>query len=82
MCLGVPAKVIDIREEEGMKIAVLEVGGAKIEALLTLEDDIKPGDYVIVHAGIVISKINEEELETVLRLWRELAEEIDAVQPR
>ncbi len=61
-----------------MRIAVLEVGGAKIEALLTLEDDIKPGDYVIVHAGIVISKISEEELETVLRLWRELAEEIDA----
>ncbi len=62
-----------------MRIAVLEVGGAKIEALLTLEDNIKPGDYVIVHAGIVISKISEEELETVLRLWRELAEEIDAV---
>jgi len=74
----VPAKVIDIREEREMRIAVLEVGGAKIEALLTLEDDIKPGDYVIVHAGIVISKISEEELETVLRLWRELAEEIDA----
>ena len=56
-----PAKVIDIREEREMRIAVLEVGGAKIEALLTLEDDIKPGDYVIVHAGFAISLLNEEE---------------------
>ncbi|HIP56977.1 MAG TPA: HypC/HybG/HupF family hydrogenase formation chaperone [Ignisphaera aggregans] len=74
MCLGVPAKVIEIRRDGEMRIAVVEMGGITLEVLLTLGEEVKPGDYVIVHAGIAISKIDDAELESILKLWKEVIE--------
>lgn len=74
MCLGVPAKVLEVRRDGEMRIAVVEMGGITLEALLTLGEEVKPGDYVIVHAGVVISKIDDKELESILRLWKEVIE--------
>ena len=79
MCLGVPAKVIEIRRDGEMRIAIVEMGGMTLEVLLTLGEEVKPGDYVIVHAGIAISKIDAEELESILKLWREVIEGSSAV---
>jgi len=73
MCLGVPAEVVEIYNKDGLRTARVRIGGAETEILLTLSEDIKPGDYVIVHAGIAISKIDEEELDEILNLWRELS---------
>ncbi len=74
MCLGVPAKVLSIRREGMLKIATVLMGGVSKEVILGLADDetIKPGDYVMVHAGIAISRIDEEELEETLKLFREI----------
>ncbi len=64
MCWGVPGKVVEI---DGM-YAKVRVGGTLIDAILSV-DDVDIGDYVIVHAGLVIGKLSEEEfVESLLTL--------------
>ena len=71
MCLGIPMKVIKINDGLG----IVELGGVKREISLQLVEDIKIGDYVIIHAGFAIQKLNEEEAEETLSLLREIAGE-------
>ncbi len=68
MCLGSPVKVV---ETDGQS-AVVEVGGARREISLLLLDGVAPGDWVILHAGFAIQKLDEEEAEKTLALLREL----------
>lgn len=56
MCLAVPSKIIDIQDS----FARIEVDGVVREASLLILDDVKIGDYVIVHAGFAISKLDEQ----------------------
>lgn len=61
MCVGLSAKVVKISNGT----AVVDAGGAKREISAQLLEDLEPGDYVMVHAGIAIAKItNEDESET------------------
>ena len=73
MCLAVPMKVIEINGSLGMG----EVGGVKWEINLMLLSDIKIGEYVIVHAGSAIQKLDEAEAEKTLSLLREMVEKTD-----
>ena len=57
MCVGLAAKVVGLKD--GM--ALVDASGAKREVSAELIDDLEPGDYVMVHAGIAIAKIDEEE---------------------
>jgi hydrogenase expression/formation protein HypC len=68
MCVAVPARVARI--ENGT--AIVEVGGVRREASLLLLDDAKVGDYVIVHAGFAIQKLDEQEALATLDLLREI----------
>ncbi len=70
MCLGIPVKIIEIKDEE---MAVAEAGGVKREISLQVLKDIKEGDYVLLHAGFAIQKIDEKEAEETLGLLREMA---------
>jgi len=70
MCLGIPAKIIDIKEDEGR----VELGGIKRRINLSLVDDIKIGDYVIVHAGFAITKMDEKEANETLKLLSKISE--------
>ena len=56
MCLAVPSKIIDIQDS----LARVAVDGVVREASLLILDDVKIGDYVIVHAGFAISKLDEQ----------------------
>ena len=67
MCLAVPMKVIEIREDMGD----VEVGGVKREVGLMLLDDVRVGDWVIIHAGFAISKLDETQAEETLDLLKE-----------
>ena len=69
MCLAIPAKVTRIEGD----MATIEVGGVRRFASLMLVTDVVAGDYVIVHAGFAIHKVNAEDAEESLRLLRELA---------
>jgi hydrogenase expression/formation protein HypC len=68
MCLSVPAKVISIDGE----MADVSVGGALFKAGLHMVSDVKPGDYILLHAGFAIQKISDEEAAETLNLLREL----------
>ena len=75
MCLGIPAKVIQIEES---KIGKVDYLGTKIKTNLTLLEDVQVGDWVIVHAGFAISKLNEEEAKETFSLLREIVDKQDA----
>ena len=59
MCVGLPAKILTMKDG----LAVVDAHGARREISAELIEDLKPGDYVMVHAGIAIAKITEEEDE-------------------
>jgi len=71
MCLGIPAKVIDIDDNNLGKVDYL---GTRVKTDFSLLDEIKPGDWVIVHAGFAITKMNEEEARETLSILRDLAQ--------
>ncbi len=70
MCLGIPAKVTEIDASGEGKVDYL---GTKVRVNFSLLEEIKLGDWVIVHAGFAISKLDEEEAQETLSLLRELA---------
>jgi hydrogenase expression/formation protein HypC len=71
MCLGIPAKVIQVSPDGAGKVDYL---GTKVRVNFSLLEDIQLGDWVIVHAGFAISKLNEEEAHETLALLREISE--------
>lgn len=77
MCLGIPAKVVEISSEDGMRRkAKADFGGVSREIDISLVD-VNVGDYVIVHAGFAIETIDEEEALESLKVWTELLEKYD-----
>lgn len=75
MCLGVPAKILELYETNGMKMAKVDFGGVVKEACMEYLPDVKVGDYTIVHVGFGLSILDEQEaLETM-----ELLKQIDAM---
>lgn len=57
MCVGLSARVVSINKDT----ALVDASGARREVSAELLDDLEPGDYVMVHAGVAIAKISEEE---------------------
>ncbi|MBI5576826.1 MAG: HypC/HybG/HupF family hydrogenase formation chaperone [Deltaproteobacteria bacterium] len=68
MCLGVPVRVMSISGTS----ATAEVGGARREISVMLLEDVREGDWVILHAGFAISKLSPEEAEKTLQYLREI----------
>mgnify|MGYP001766997898 FL=1 len=68
MCLAVPAKVVLIDDTD----AIVEIGGVTSPISLTLMEEVQVGDYVLVHAGFAIEKVDPKEAEETLRLIREI----------
>lgn len=69
MCLAVPGKVVEIGEKnEG----VVDFMGIRKKVALDLLQDVSPGDYVIVHAGFAINKLNEEEARETFKYFDEI----------
>lgn len=73
MCLGIPGVVVEVHEYT----AVVDFGGVKREVDRLLVPDVKPGDYVIVHAGAIISKLDPKEAEEVINTWKEVIEALE-----
>lgn len=68
MCLAIPGKIIKIDKS----MAIADFGGVKKEIALDLLPDTKTGDYVLVHAGFAINKLDKKEAIETLRLIHEL----------
>ena len=76
MCLAVPAEVIEIPAPD---VAVIDVAGVRNRVSLALIDDVAVGDYVIVHVGFAIARLDVEEAQKSLALFREIADHIGPV---
>jgi hydrogenase expression/formation protein HypC len=73
MCLGIPAKIVHIENQMG----TIDVEGNQRQVSLLLQEDAKVGDYVIVHAGFAIQKIDEEQALETLRFLHQIVAELD-----
>ncbi len=71
MCLGIPARVIEIADSNLGKVDYM---GTQVKTNFSLLDEIKLGDWVIVHAGFAITKLNEEEAQETLSMLREISQ--------
>ena len=67
MCLGVPMQVKTIEND----VALCEIDGVQREASLMMIDDVQVGDYVLIHAGFAIEKIDNDEAQLTLKALRE-----------
>ncbi|OHB37147.1 MAG: hypothetical protein A2060_07105 [Planctomycetes bacterium GWA2_50_13] len=73
MCLGVPGKVVKIEDNAlGLRMGVVDFGGTKRETCLAYLDDVQEGDWVLVHIGFAISKIDEEKAKDAFDTLKEI----------
>ena len=71
MCLGIPSKIIRIEDSR----ATIDVYGAQRDiSIMLLEDQVKVGDYVLVHAGFAIQKLQEDDAKETLKLFDQYLE--------
>jgi hydrogenase expression/formation protein HypC len=75
MCLAVPGKVISIDESNPeLKMAKVNFGGVSKEECVQWLPEVKLGDYVLVHVGFALNKIDEKDAEETLRILREMSD--------
>ena len=68
MCVGLPAKVVSIKNGS----AIVDASGARREVSAELLDELDPGDYVMVHAGIAIARITSDDQEETAMIMKDL----------
>jgi hydrogenase expression/formation protein HypC len=84
MCLGVPGKVVSIEESAvDMPMGVVSFAGITKEVCFAYTPDIKVGEYVLVHVGFAISKLDEDHALEVFRTLKEMGElgDLEIPQP-
>lgn len=74
MCLGIPGKVLESYEVSGLRMAKVEFGGIVREACLAYTPEAGVGDYVIVHVGFAISRIDADEAARTFQLLEEMGQ--------
>ena len=71
MCLALPAQILKMLDEEQ---AIVSIGGIEKEISLALVDNVNEGDFVIVHVGYALSRLDESQAQQTLDLFAEMAE--------
>ena len=74
MCLAIPGKIIETLESDGMKMAKVSFSGMVKQVCLEYVPDAVTGDYVLVHVGFALSRVDEAEAERTLKLLEELGQ--------
>jgi len=72
MCLGVPGKIIELYDADGLKMGKVDFGGVVREACLEYVPEAGIGDYTVIHVGFAISLLSEEEAQASLEMLREI----------
>lgn len=73
MCLGVPGKIVETYESNGLKMGKIDFGGVTREACLEYVPEAQIGEYTVIHVGFAISLLSEQEAQETLQLLREIA---------
>jgi len=74
MCLAIPGRVVEILREDDVLMGKVDFGGVKKRACLEYVPDVSVGDYVLVHVGFALSRIDEAEANRVFALLAEMRE--------
>ncbi|HJW54969.1 MAG TPA: HypC/HybG/HupF family hydrogenase formation chaperone [Burkholderiaceae bacterium] len=69
MCLAIPARVVEVRPNQ---LAVVDLAGVRKEISTALVDEVRVDDYVVVHVGYAIGKLDQEEAQRTLEMFNEL----------
>ena len=72
MCLGVPGKIVEVFEKDGLRMSKVDFGGVMRETCLEYVPEASEGEYVLVHVGFAISVISPEEAQETLDMLREI----------
>ena len=74
MCLGVPGKIVDIYEANGLSMGKIDFGGVTREACLAYVPEAVIGDYTVIHVGFALHLISEQEAQETLALLQQIAD--------
>lgn len=72
MCLAIPGKILDCTEQGGLRVGRIQFGGIVRQASLDFVPEAQVGDYVMVHVGFAISRVDAEEAERTYQLLAEM----------
>jgi len=72
MCLGIPGKIVEVYEANGLRMGKIDFGGVLREACLEYTPEAQIGSYTLIHVGFAISVLSEEEAQETLKLIREI----------
>lgn len=75
MCLGIPGRIVELREDSGLPMGIVDFGGVRREVCLAYVDgDAGIDDYVVVHVGFAIAVVDEAEAHRTFEALRELSQ--------
>lgn len=75
MCLGIPGKITELHDDRGLAMGTVDFGGVRREVCLEyVTGEVTEGDYVIVHVGFAISKVDEAEAHRTFEVLREMSQ--------
>lgn len=74
MCLGIPGRIVELRDVQGLSMGVVDFGGVRREVCLAyVADQVAVGDYAIVHVGFAIAKVDEAEAHRTFEALRAMS---------
>jgi hydrogenase expression/formation protein HypC len=82
MCLGVPGKLVEVHQQDDLSMGRVEFGGILKDVCLAYTPEAQVGDYVLVHVGFAISRIDEAEAQETFRLLEEIGEFVENDEAR
>ena len=80
MCLGIPGRVVEVHDDQGLLMGMVDFGGVRRAVCLAyVADRVRPGDYALVHVGFAITLVDEAEANRTFEALRELSQ-LDELQ--
>ena len=74
MCLGIPGQVVEVSQQDDLPMGRVRFGGVSRQVCLAHLPEVAPGDWVLVHVGFALARLDEEEARSLLALLAELGE--------
>lgn len=75
MCLGIPGRIVEIKNDTGLRMGTVDFGGVRRDVCLAyLDEDVQVGDYAIIHVGFAISKVDEDEAKRTFEILKEMSQ--------
>ena len=74
MCLGIPGRVLSIEDANGLRMGTVDFGGVRKQACLAYVPETGIGDYVVVHVGFAISRVDEQEAARTLAVLQAMGD--------